>query len=138
MIAPSLATMPGGNSKLGLALKAADQARKAIRTLTEVGIVAHLFMNSEEGPEMHGEDDFLMFMLDIYEEKNAIEKAKSIKMRGNYLSHGSTRKAKIQTIQEAFGTNLPPPPISFLIYKFHIPYFNINFTNIISFLLIQK
>lgn len=88
--------MPGGHSKVGIALKAADQARKIIQTLTEVGIVSHFFMNTDEGAEMHGEEEFVDFVYELFEKNNAVELAKTIKMRGNHLNHTNTRNLKIK------------------------------------------
>ena len=70
--------------------------------MTAEGIVSFLFILSEEGPEMSGEQEFAHFMYDIFDEKKAIQKAKSIKIKGRSLSHSSTRSMKMDEIKEVF------------------------------------
>ena len=50
-------------------IKAIDMARKKVEELTSEGIVSFLFVLSEEGPELLGEQEFAHFMYDIFEEK---------------------------------------------------------------------
>ena len=44
----------------------------------------------------------------VFEDRGLIDFAKRIRMRGNDLTHRSTRAIKIEAMQDAFATNLPP------------------------------
>ena len=95
-------------SKISSRLKAVDQARQKVEDLTREGIVAFSLIMTDEGPELLGEEELTTQLFDIFEEKGIFEAAKRIKMRGNVLSHRSTRSLKISEMQEVFGTMLPP------------------------------
>ena len=44
----------------------------------------------------------------MFEDQGLIDFAKRIRMRGNDLTHRSTRAIKIEAMQDAFAKNLPP------------------------------
>ena len=89
-------------------LKAVEQARAKLKELTTKDVVSFTFLLTEEGPEMIGEEELVTELMGVLEEKQIIELAQRIKMRGQALTHRSTRSTKIQQMQEAFGTQLPP------------------------------
>ena len=89
-------------------LKAMDQARIKMEELTREGIVSFTFILSEEGPELFGEEELTEKLMDIFEERQLIQLAQRVKMRGLGLTHQSTRNMKIVKIQEAFQCELPP------------------------------
>ena len=66
------------------------------------------FILSEEGPELMGEETLTTELMGFFEENGIIKLAKKIRMRGQALTHRSTRAIKIEQLQEAFSTNLPP------------------------------
>ena len=95
-------------SKTSSRLKAVDQARQKLEDLTREGIVAFSFIMTDEGPELMGEEELTSQMFDLFEEKAIFEAAKRIRMRGNVLTHRSTRSLKIVEMQDVFETLLPP------------------------------
>ena len=56
-----------------------DTVRRGMENLTSLGIVSFLYMQSEEGPELIGEEELNSKMFKIMEEKNVIELAQVIK-----------------------------------------------------------
>ena len=85
-----------------------EQARDKIEKLSKHDVVSFTFILSEEGPELMGEETLTTELMGLFEENGIIELAKKIRMRGQALTHRSTRAIKIEQLQEAFSTNLPP------------------------------
>ena len=50
-------------------------------------------------------------LMGVFEEKEIIQHAQLIKLCGQALNHRSTRTIKLQQMQEAFDTQLPPSPL---------------------------
>ena len=87
------------SSKNATRLKAMEQARDMIEKLSKHDVVSFTFMLSEEGPELMGEETLTTELMGLFEE---------IRMRGQPLTHRSTRAIKIEQLQEAFSTDLLP------------------------------
>ena len=85
------------SSRSAVRLKALDQARQKLEDLTKQDVVTFTFIISEEGAEMMGEGTLTNEAMALFEEHGIME-----------LTHRSTRATKIETMQEAFSTNLPP------------------------------
>ena len=85
-----------------------EQARDKIEKLSKHDVVSFTFILSEEGPELMGEETLTTELMGLFEENGIIELAKKIRMRGQALTHRSTRAIKIEQLQEAFSTDLPP------------------------------
>ena len=85
-----------------------EQARDKIEKLSKHDVVSFTFILSEEGPELMGEETLTTELMGLFEENGIIELAKKIRMRGQPLTHRSTKAIKIEQLQEAFSTNLPP------------------------------
>ena len=96
------------SSKYATRLKALEQARDKTKKLTKHDVVSFTFILSEEGPELMGEETLTTELMGLFEENGIIELAKKIRMRGQALTHRSTRAIKIEQLQEAFSTDLPP------------------------------
>ena len=84
-----------------------EQARDKIEKLSKHDVVSFTFILSEEGPELMGEETLTTELMGLFEENGIIELAKKIRMRGQALTHRSTRAIKIEQLQEAFSTDLP-------------------------------
>ena len=84
-----------------------EQTRDKIEKLSKHDVVSFTFILSEEGPELMGEETLTTELMGLFEENGIIELAKKIRMRGQALTH-STRAIKIEQLQEAFSTDLPP------------------------------
>ena len=104
--------MPGGHSKLGKKVQAAEQLRQKSESLTAAGLVNFTFMMTDDGPELTGEEELSHILFDLFQEHDIFGKAKQIQMKGNALNHSSTRKIKISRLQDVFQTHLMPLPIS--------------------------
>ena len=85
------------SSRSAVRLKALDQARQKLEDQTKQDVVTFTFIISEEGAEMMGEETLTNEAMALFEEHGIME-----------LTHRSTRATKIETMQEAFSTNLPP------------------------------
>ena len=85
-----------------------EQARDKIEKLSKHDVVSFTFILSEQGPELMGEETLTTELMGLFEENCIIELAKKIRMRGQALTHRSTRAIKIEQLQEAFSTDLPP------------------------------
>ena len=96
------------SSRSAVRLKAMDQARQKLEDLSKQDVVAFTFIMSEEGAEMMGEETVTNEVMGLFEEHGIMELARRIRMRGQALTHRSTRATKIEQMQEAFSTNLPP------------------------------
>ena len=96
------------SSKHATRLKAMEQAWDKIEKLSKHDVVSFTFILSEEGPELMGEETLTTEVMGLFEENGIIELAKKIRMRGQALTHRSTRAIKIEQLQEAFSTDLPP------------------------------
>ena len=96
------------SSRSAVRLKALDQARQKLEDLTKQDVVTFTFIISEEGAEMMGEETLTNEVMGLFEEHGIMELARRIRMRGQRLTHRSTRATKIEQMQEAFSTNLPP------------------------------
>ena len=96
------------SSRSAVRLKALDQARQKLEDLTKQDVVTFTFIISEEGAEMMGEETLTNEVMSLFEEHGIMELARRIRMRGQRLTHRSTRATKIEQMQEAFSTNLPP------------------------------
>ena len=96
------------SSRSAVRLKALDQARQKLEDLTTQDVVTFTFIISEEGAEMMGEETLTNEVMSLFEEHGIMELARRIRMRGQRLTHRSTRATKIEQMQEAFSTNLPP------------------------------
>ena len=96
------------SSRSAVRLKALDQARQKLEDLTKQDVVTFTFIISEEGAEMMGEETLTNEVMGLFEEHGIMELARRIRMRGQALTHRSTRATKIEQMQEAFSTNLPP------------------------------
>ena len=81
--------MPGGHSKLGKKIQAADQLRQKSESLTASGLVNFTFMMTDDGPELSGEEELSHIFFNLCEEHDLFTKAKKIQMRGLPLSHSS-------------------------------------------------
>ena len=104
--------MPGGHSKLGKKVQAAEQLRQKSESLAAAGLVNFTFIMTDDGPELTGEEELSHILFDLFEEHDIFGKAKQIQMKGNALNHSSTRKIKISRLQDVFQTHLMPLPIS--------------------------
>ena len=58
--------------------------------------------------ELCGEEQLTVDMMNLLEESGMIEVAQRIRMHGQVLHHRSTRQIKIEKLQDAFDTRLPP------------------------------
>ena len=96
------------SSRSAVRLKAMDQARQKLEDLSKQDVVAFTFIMSEEGAEMMGEETVTNEVMGLFEEHGIMELARRIRMRGQALTHRSTRAIKIEQLQEAFSTDLPP------------------------------
>ena len=96
------------SSRSAVRLKALDQARQKLEDLTKQDVVTFTFIISEEGAEMMGEETLTNEVMSLFEEHGIMELARRIRMRGQALTHRSTRATKIEQMREAFSTNLPP------------------------------
>ena len=96
------------SSRSAVRLKAMDQARQKLEDLSKQDVVAFTFIMSEEGAEMMGEETVTNEVMGLFEEHGIMELARRIRMRGQALTHRSTRATKIEQLQEAFSTDLPP------------------------------
>ena len=96
------------SSKNAARLKALEQARSKLGNLTKHDVISFTFIMSDEGPEMIGEESLTTEAMAVFEDQGLIDFAKRIRMRGNDLTHRSTRAIKIEAMQDAFATNLPP------------------------------
>ena len=96
------------SSRSAVRLKALDQARQKLEDLTKQDVVTFTFIISKEGADMMGEETLTNEAMALFEEHGIMELARRIRMRGQALRHRSTRATKIETMQEAFSTNLPP------------------------------
>ena len=85
-----------------------EQAQDKIEKLSKHDVVSFTFILSEEGPELMGEETLTTELMGLFEENGIIELAKKIRMRGQALTHRSTRAIKIEQLQEAFSTDLSP------------------------------
>ena len=56
--------------------------RRGVETLTNPGVVSFMYMQSEEGPELLGEEELNSKMFKILDETNVIELAQRIRMQG--------------------------------------------------------
>ena len=72
-----------------------DVVRRGVETLTNPGVVSFMYMQSEEGPELLGEEEVNSKMFTILDETNVIELSQRIGMRGHQLNHSSTRHIKM-------------------------------------------
>ena len=84
-----------GQGRVAARIKAMDVVRRGAENLTTLGVVSFMFMQSEEGPELLGEEELNSKMLKILDKTNVIELAQTIRMRGHQLNHSSTRYIKI-------------------------------------------
>ena len=100
-----------GQGRVAARIKAMDVVRRGAENLTTLGVVSFMFMQSEEGPELLGEEEINAKMFTILDEQNVIELAQTIRMRGLQLNHSSTRHLKLIEMQQVFETVLPPTPI---------------------------
>ena len=96
------------SSRSAVRLKAMDQARQKLEDLSKQDVVAFTFIMSEEGAEMMGEETVTNEVMGLFEEHGIMELARRIRMRGQALTHRSTRAIKIEQLQEAFSTDLSP------------------------------
>ena len=96
------------SSKSAKQQKALEQARSKLEDLTRKDVVSFSFILSEEGVELCGEEQLTVDMMNLLEESGMIEVAKRIRMHGQVLHHRSTRQIKIEKLQDAFDTRLPP------------------------------
>ena len=88
-----------------------SQARSKMEELTKKEVVSFAFILTDDGPELIGEEDLVTELMGVFEEKDIIQHAQLIKLRGQALNHRSTRTIKLQQMQEAFDTQLPPSPL---------------------------
>ena len=88
--------------------KALEQARSKLEDLTRKDVVSFSFILSEEGVELCGEEQLTVDMMNLLEESGMIEVAQRIRMHGQVLHHRSTRQIKIEKLQDAYDTRLPP------------------------------
>ena len=107
-IAQLIATM---SSRTAARLLAISQARSKMEELTKKEVVSFAFILTDDGPELIGEEDLVTELMGVFEEKDIIQHAQLIKLRGQALNHRSTRTIKLQQMQEAFDTQLPPSPL---------------------------
>ena len=103
-IAQLIATM---SSRTAARLLAISQTRSKMEELTKKEVVSFAFILTDDGPELIGEEDLVTELMGVFEEKDIIQHAQLIKLRG----HRSTRTIKLQQMQEAFDTQLPPSPL---------------------------
>ena len=96
------------SSKSAKQQKALEQARSKLEDLTRKDVVSFSFILSEEGVELCGEEKLTVDMMNLLEESGMIEVAQRIRMHGQVLHHRSTRQIKIEKLQDAFDTRLPP------------------------------
>ena len=96
------------SSKSAKQQKALEQARSKLEDLTRKDVVSFSFILSEEGVELCGEEQLTVDMMNLLEESGMIEVAQRIRMHGQVLHHRSTRQIKIEKLQDAFDTRLPP------------------------------
>lgn len=95
-------------SKSAARLLAIGQARSKFEELTRKDVVSFSFILTDEGPELFGEEDLVAEAMQVFEERDLVQLAQRIKLRGQALNHRSTRTIKVQQMQEAFNTRLPP------------------------------
>ena len=95
-------------SKSAARLLAVGQARSKFEELTRKDVVSFSFILTDEGPELFGEEDLVAEAMQVFEERDLVQLAQRIKLRGGALNHRSTRTIKVQQMQEAFNTRLPP------------------------------
>ena len=107
-IAQLIATM---SSRTAARLLAISQARSKMEELTKKEVVSFAFILTDDGPELIGEEDLVTELMGVFEEKDIIQHAQLIKLRGQAVNHRSTRTIKLQQMQEAFDTQLPPSPL---------------------------
>ena len=96
------------SSKSAKQQKALEQARSKLEDLTRKDVVSFSFILSEEGVGLCGEEQLTVDMMNLIEESRMIEAAQRIRMQGRVLHHRSTRQIKIEKLQDAFDTRLPP------------------------------
>ena len=96
------------SSKSAKQQKALEQARSKLEDLTRKDVVSFSFILSEEGVELCGEEQLTVDMMNLLEESGMIKVAQRIRMQGRVLHHRSTRQIKIEKLQDAFDTRLPP------------------------------
>ena len=88
-------TTMAGQGRVASRIKAMDVVRRGVETLTSLGVVSFMCMQSEEGQELLGEEELNSKMFKILDERNIIELAQTIRMRGHQLNHSSTRHIKM-------------------------------------------
>ena len=96
------------SSKSAKQQKALEQARSKLEDLTRKDVVSFSFILSEEGVELCREEQLTVDMMNLLEESGMMEVAQRIRMHGQVLHHRSTRQIKIEKLQDAFDTGLPP------------------------------